>query len=109
MRVLIFEDNLMWSARLAQSVRGLGHEALVIGAMPAELPPADVAIVNLGSDRLPASDLVPRLRALGVRTIGHAGHKEKPLLESGRESGCDEVVSNSTITHKLGDVLSRLA
>ncbi len=105
MRVLIFEDNLMWSARLRGSVQALGHEAVVIDKPAAGLPEGELAIVNLGSDRLPAADLVPRLKAAGVHVVGHAGHKEKPLTQLGNELGCDQVVSNSTITFHLAKVL----
>lgn len=114
MRVLLLEDNLFWSARWVRSLRALGHEAvLVSGAAkapawlasgPAE---ADVAIANLGTTALPLEDWLPALRALGVRTIGHAGHKEKGLLDRGREAGCDLVVTNGEITHKLAAILER--
>ncbi|MBS1707378.1 MAG: hypothetical protein JSS65_01510 [Armatimonadetes bacterium] len=105
MRVLIFEDNLMWSVRLRASVVALGHEAQVIDRVEAELPVGDLAIVNLGSDKLPAAELVPRLKAEGVHVVGHAGHKEKPLAQLGNELGCDQVVSNSVITFHLSKVL----
>lgn len=105
MRVLIYEDNLMWSARLRGSVQALGHEAVVVDKMPESLPAGEVAIVNLGSDRLPATELVPRLKAAGVHVVGHAGHKERPLTQLGNDLGCDQVVSNSTITFHLAKVL----
>jgi hypothetical protein len=106
-RVLIFEDNLMWSQRLAQSVKGLGHGALVLHRMPGELPPGDAAIVNLGSPRFDLGVLVTLLKDHGVFVVGHAGHKEKPLLQLGNEHGCDLVVSNSVITFKLDQVLAQ--
>ncbi|MBX3112081.1 MAG: hypothetical protein KF857_08740 [Fimbriimonadaceae bacterium] len=105
MRVLIFEDNLMWSARLRDSVRSLGHEPVVVDKMTGGLPSGEVAIVNLGSARLPAAELVPRLKSAGVHVVGHAGHKERPLAQLGNDLGCDQVVSNSTITFHLAKVL----
>ena len=59
------------------------------------------AIVNLGSLGLKAETLVPELVALGVHVIGHAGHKEKELLELGRRAGCQTVATNSEITFKI--------
>lgn len=109
MTVLVFEDNLMWSARLAKTLAHLGHQAQVLSGLPSEMPQADAAIVNLGSETLRVEDLLPRLRAAGIWTIGHAGHKEKGLLAAGREAGCSEVVSNSTLTYKLDEVLERAA
>lgn len=114
MRVLILEDNLFWSARWVRSLRALGHETVLAGSVakaPAWLaagpPEAEVAIANLGTTVLPLEEWLPALRALGVRTVGHAGHKEKGLLDRGRAAGCDLVVTNGEITHKLAAVLER--
>lgn len=106
MKVLVFEDNLIWSSRLLQSLRGLGHEPVLMRQLEDTVPAAEVAIVNLGSASMPVEALLPRLRDAGVYVIGHAGHKENPLLDRGREAGCDAVVSNSTITYKLESVLA---
>ncbi|MFM9871893.1 MAG: hypothetical protein ACKVQS_00345 [Fimbriimonadaceae bacterium] len=108
MRILIFEDNLIWSERLRKSVTGLGHEAVVVSRLKAELPDCDVAILNLGSETLWSTELVAGLKAKNVHLIGHAGHKEKQKLEAGREEGVDQVVSNSTLTFKLDEVLARV-
>ncbi|MFQ3587929.1 MAG: hypothetical protein SNJ76_09750 [Fimbriimonadaceae bacterium] len=109
MRVLVFEDNLLWSSRLVKSLRALGHDARLVDQ--AEWGPlesgTEVAILNLGSSTWDAPALVAGLRAAGVRVIGHAGHKEKDLLELGRRAGCDSIATNSEITFKLEAVLSR--
>lgn len=97
----------MWSQRLAQSARALGHEAQVVDRMPAELPLGEAAIVNLGSPKFDLAALVAGLKSQGVFVVGHAGHKEKPLLQLGNEHGCDLVVSNSVITFKFDQVLSQ--
>lgn len=107
-KILIFEDNLMWSERLRKTVKGLGHEAVVVSRLKADLPKGDVAILNLGSESLWSSELVASLKANGVFLIGHAGHKEKQKLEAGREVGIDQVVSNSTLTFKLDEVLAQV-
>jgi hypothetical protein len=65
---------------------------------------ADVAILNLSSPAF--SDLVAALKSAGVYTIGHAGHKEKDLLQLGREAGCDAVATNSELTFKLEKLLA---
>lgn len=106
MKVLIFEDNLMWSQRLRQSVSALGHEAVLFSSLPTELGAGDVAVVNLGSSKIPASELVPRLKAAHIRVIAHAGHKEKELRELGNNLGCDRIASNSELTFKLAELLA---
>jgi hypothetical protein len=108
MKILVFEDNLIWSSRLLQGIRGLGHEPVLLKAVPEDFQEADAAIVNLSSPTMPVEDILPALRGTGIFIIGHAGHKENPLWEKGREAGCDTVVSNSTITHKLADVLNAI-
>ena len=105
MTVLIFEDNLMWAPRLAKSVAAFGHHPVVISKMPSELPFGDVAVINLGSRAMLPSDLVPKLKEAGIRTIAHAGHKETELLELGKGLGCDRLATNGEITHKIGQIL----
>ena len=108
MRVLVCEDNLMWSARLMNGVKGAGYEAILVDKLKEELPAAEVAIINLGSMRLDPEKLVSGLKAQGTYVIGHAGHKEKPLLAMGEEYGCDQIVTNSTLANKLPELLAKL-
>lgn len=108
MTVLILDNNLIWSAKLARSVRALGHEPVLIDTLPDEWPQADLAILNLGNPTLFSGEIVSALRDNGIKTLAHAGHKEQPLLEAGNTCGCDRVVTNGTITHKLGDLLAEL-
>jgi hypothetical protein len=106
MKVWVFEDNLMWSSRLVQSLKALGHEALVTIAIPEDAQ-AEVAILNLGSPTF--KDLVPALKQRGVYTIGHAGHKEKDLLKLGKEAGVDRIATNSELTYKIEAILKEVA
>lgn len=105
MKILVFEDNLMWAPRLRQTLVGLGHEPVMMSKVPGEMPEAPVAIVNLSSSRMPVFDLVSRLKGEGLYVIGHAGHKETELRERGREAGCDQILSNSQTTFSLEKAL----
>jgi len=107
MRVLIYEDNLMWSSRLVKSISALGHEA-ILRTKPDVAETADAAIVNLGSNSLKAEEIVPMLRQHGIKVIAHAGHKEKELHALGRDLGCDRLVTNSELTYKLTQILSEV-
>lgn len=104
MKVLVFEDNLLWSSRFLQGLRKLGHEA-ELGRMVEDVQGWDAAIVNLGDPEHADPEFVGRLRSAGVRVIGHAGHKEKDLLALGRAAGCDRIATNGQITHRLADIL----
>jgi DNA-binding NarL/FixJ family response regulator len=104
-RVLVLETNLMWSVKLSKALGALGHEATV-APKPVE-GEFDVVIVNLGDPAVDWAERVAELHARGMRVIAHAGHKEKELIELGRQAGCDVLATNSELTHKLADVLAR--
>ncbi|MEZ0325834.1 MAG: hypothetical protein ACAH95_07995 [Fimbriimonas sp.] len=105
MRVLVYEDNLLWSTRIMNALQTLGHEAeLRNEPVPGD---ADAAIVNLSTQSMDAPKLVPALDKRGVIVIGHAGHKEKNLLELGRAAGCHIVATNSQMTNKLEQLLDK--
>lgn len=95
----------MWSQRLRQSVSALGHEAVLFASLPDQMVNGDVAIVNLGSAKISASELIPMLKGGGIRVLAHAGHKEKELRELGASLGCEKIASNSELTFKLGELL----
>ena len=103
MKVLLLEDNLLWSVRTRKGLETLGCKVVV--SSKGEVQECDLAIVNLGAQAFDALKAVEALKKGGVRTIGHAGHKEKELLEKGKKAGCDEVVSNSTLAHKLASLV----
>lgn len=106
MTVLIVESNLIWSSRLSNSVRSLGHEPFVLLKCD-ESVFADLAILNLSSPNF-QSDL-EFLKGKGIRTIAHAGHKEHEKLELGKIAGVDKIVSNSELTFKLETILAECA
>jgi hypothetical protein len=108
MHILIIENNLIWSSRLSKTAKALGHTVQIFAHFPTEIPAGQIAILNLGSEKLCTPELVEALHASGYKTIGHAGHKEKPLLAHGESMGVHSVVSNSTLTFKLEDVISSL-
>ena len=106
MTVLILENNLMWSVRLRHGLVALGHDAKVVENVSAPFEPAQLAILNLGVESFATADVVARLKSAGCRVVAHAGHKESPLMSLGNELGCDQVVSNSTLTHKLAEIVA---
>lgn len=105
MRILIFEDNLMWGPRLMKSAQAFGHQPTLLAKVPNEIPEADLAIINLGSLSMPATELIPSLKVQGIKILAHAGHKEKDLHALGKDLGCDRLATNSEITNKLDQIL----
>jgi len=109
MTILIFEDNLIWSARLLKSCQALGHEATILTKLSDDVVGPAVAIVNLGSQAIPVEPLVSMLKAKGIGIVAHAGHKEKELHELGRQLGCDRLATNGELTYKLEAVLDEFS
>ena len=102
MKVLVLEDNLLWSSRLRTTLTAFGHEAIVTNTAQ----PCDVAILAL--NRPAMREEVAALKSLGAYVIGHAGHKEKELQAAGREAGCDRIATNSELTNKLPQILDEI-
>lgn len=100
MRVLVFEDNLLWSTRVKNALQTLGHQPELCRLVP-EKTDALLAVVNLAAREYDPAEVVSALRALGVYVIGHAGHEEKALLRAGREAGCDRLATNSQIALEM--------
>lgn len=102
MRILVLENNLLWSSKLHRSLSHFGHEAEV--SVRDSGAAYDVAIVNLSVPDL--RNQIPGLTQRGVYVIGHAGHKEKELHEIGRELGCSRLATNSELTFKIDKLIS---
>lgn len=102
MKILILEDNLLWSSRLRQTAQAYGHEVIVSSTPQA----CEVAIIALGRPGL--AEEVRALKSFGACVIGHAGHKEKDLHNAGRLAGCDRLASNSELTNKLPEILDSI-
>ena len=109
MKILVYEDNLMWSSRLTKTLRAVDHEPLLRSQFPTDSEGAGAAIVNLGSASPEPTELVRRLHELGVAVIAHAGHKEKELLELGRKAEADILATNSQLTFKLPELVEQLS
>lgn len=104
--MLVVEENLLWSVRVANAARALGHEADT--AEPgAGLPQGyDVAIVGLGTRGYDALEVVRTLVASGTKVVAHAGHKDAALLNAGREAGAHRVATNGEVAMRLGPLLA---
>ena len=92
----------MWSSRFLNSVKGLGHQGVVASSIPEGT--ADAAILNLADPNV--AEVAAELSLKGIYTIAHAGHKEKELLELGKEIHVDRIATNSEITNKIEALLN---
>jgi hypothetical protein len=101
-KVLVLEDNLLWSSRLRKTLTAFGHEAIVASSPQV----CDVAILAL--NRPAMHEEVAALKSLGAYVIGHAGHKEKDLHAAGLAASCDRLATNSELTNKLPEILKSI-
>lgn len=107
MKTLILETNLIWSSKLTRILKQQGWESVVETSVPDDLSKYQVAILNLGSPHF-NTEIVKKLKNAGLPVIAHAGHKESFLLEKGRAAGCNRVVTNREITHKLPTIINEV-
>lgn len=107
MRILLVDRNLFWTVRFSKALQSLGHEAISTSGPPWPNQRFDAAILNLGTAGL-SVEWVRSLQEQGAYVIGHAGHKEAEKLDLGNAMGCDYVATNSEITHKLADLLTKV-
>jgi hypothetical protein len=105
-KILLYEDNLLWSARLAVAARSAGHQVSV--KTRPDLEPGEVAIIDLGSVLLTPLDLIPKLAEQGTVVLGHIGHRETTLIEAALKAGCKYVASNGEISKKFPEMLAHL-
>ncbi len=108
MKILYCDENLLWTSRLKLSIAALGHDPFqhkVGDALPEGI---DVAIVNLGLEESKLKIAIDDFKAKGISVIGHAGHKEKELLQLGKDFGVDRLATNSELTHKLAQILETI-
>lgn len=108
MKILVFEENLMWSSRLVKTLTAFGHTAVLSRDLPVNADGASVAVINLSTKDPAPGVLVERLHELGIKVIAHAGHRETELLALGQESGADVLATNREITYKLPELVATL-
>lgn len=99
--MLVLEDNLMWSPRLVNGLRALGHTPIVMKVVPEKWPSAEAAVVSLSNPAFVAA--IPELEARGVRVTAHAGHSETEKLSAGKAAGASRITSHSRLLEKFAE------
>ncbi|MCX7799582.1 MAG: hypothetical protein N2109_04490 [Fimbriimonadales bacterium] len=105
MTVAIFEPNLFWAAKVRAAVQAAGWRCVDWSGDEN----VRVLVVGLYADPRLLESVTTEARHLGVPVIGHAGHKEKELLAFGRRHGCQAVLTNGELAHRLKTHVERIA
>jgi len=98
-KVLLLDDNLMTSSRVASALRTRGCEVVVSRAAPNE-GAFDYVLLNLGSRSLNGVELLPGLRTRfeGAQLFGFCGHLEIEIRRTAKEAGIDRLLTNESVT-----------
>lgn len=99
MKVALFEPNLFWEAKARTAVSAVGWQC--VAASEGQLRDVKAVVVGLYGPEEALRRVVAEAKRHGVPVIGHAGHREKALLNLGRELGCDRVLTNGEFAHRL--------
>jgi hypothetical protein len=108
-KVVILENDLMWSVRLQKRMQSLGYDAQVIDRWTDEIPYTDIAVINMRSREFPLEKTVDLLKEKKVFILGHVGHKESDLILLGKNLNIDKIVTNSMMIHKLEEILKEIS
>jgi len=106
MKVIVADNNLIWSRRLEKTIRSSGHEVEILRSKMEQIPDGDLAIVNLAERSFSPFEMIRTLRKAGIPVIAFAGHKETDLWEKAKEAGADRICSNGEIAFKLSNFLT---
>jgi DNA-binding NarL/FixJ family response regulator len=106
--VLVVVTDLMFQARIADAVRALGADPLIIDgedALAAATKTAAAAVVDLHERALDGPAAVRALSDAGARVLAFGRHTEPAMLRAARESGATIVVPRSQLVDELPDLL----
>lgn len=116
-RVLVVEDDLLFSVRIENMLRGAGYAPQVVtdavqAVACAANPPAALVIVNFGSDRLSPAEVTRQVKALpdAPPVLGFVPHTWMAQVRpNAMGAGCDLLVANSALVRRLPQLAARLA
>lgn len=96
--IVLLDDNLFTSARVASALRASGQQVLVAKKIDA-VSACDIALINLGSRSLQGVALIEPLRAKfpDAKVLGFCGHLETEIRRAARVSGIDRLLTNESV------------
>jgi CheY-like chemotaxis protein len=107
---LILSDDLLDASRVIGEGKAAGltvvqcrDSSALFSAM--ERKPA-LVVLDLHNPGLGVDQVVPQLKAAGVKVIAYGSHVDAARLKSARQAGCDEVLPRSAF---FGELSTRLA
>jgi CheY-like chemotaxis protein len=110
-RVVAFVPDLLFGSNVVGALRAAGHEPVLVSGpeqLQAELPRADVVVVDLTTD---AAERIERFRALprgGTPALAFYAHVEADVRAAAEQAGFDLVVPRSRMAREGAALVARL-
>ena len=116
-RVLVIDEDLLFSIRIENTLKRSGYEVVVTGNSEEAIAIAgenrlSLTIINFGRDGLRPLETTQRLKSTfqPAPVLGFLSHKLIPeVRDAAREAGCDLLVANSALVLRLTQLVGRLA
>jgi hypothetical protein len=107
-RIVGLVSDLMFSTRLTDTARALGHECAVIrdpDGLSDRIAAADLVVIDLDITTGDAVAAVHAATAAGRPVVAYGGHVEVERLQAARDAGADAVLSRGEFTNRLPELL----
>jgi CheY-like chemotaxis protein len=107
-RVLGCIADLMFSTKLRDAARHLGHECEIVRRaqdVPGRLGGTDLVVVDLMIASGGALEAVEAAREAGVVTVAYGEHIQAEVLQAARDAGADQVLTRFEFTRQLPALL----
>lgn len=101
-------NDLMFSTRLRDSAKGLGHNCAMVrtaGEVSGRLDGVDVVVIDLMVRGGGALEAVGEAKAAGVMVVAYGEHVAADVLGAARDAGADEVWTRREFTRRLAGFL----
>jgi CheY-like chemotaxis protein len=117
MFVLVVDGNLLSCTRLLNQLQTAGWECRAVGLGPEGLALTrqrrpDAIVVNLAETSPDATLFIQAVKAepdlAAIPVLGFCGHRDSARREAASAAGCDQVVSNSSVSVALLRLLNPL-
>jgi len=113
--VVVLADDLFWKAKIEQATKS-AQAPIVFLSDPAELAKAvepsraSIVLIDLSLRKEPfaaIAALKKSPKSKSVPIVGYYEHVRKDLQEKATAAGCDQVLSRSTFSQNLSDLIMK--
>jgi CheY-like chemotaxis protein len=109
--ILAVVSDLMFTVKIQEAAKRAGAQVTFVASHLRAIEklkekPA-LVILDLNFDLAEPIELIPQIKALGIRTIGYLSHVQTQLKRKAEDSGIDSVVARSVFSQKLPEFIAK--